>query len=189
MGKFITIILVFVSFLTFGQDKEMFDYINTYRIKNGVKSLKWSNDLSKISTSHNDSLVSKDSLYHSGTDTYENCAGGNIWCTPITPNEMKGFNSFLNKYYNITFNPMDTTDFNKFIKLQVIYMWTKSHNHNKNILRSDVKYGSVAIYINNYIFIDNKKEVTLFGVTKSVVFNEISPHYKGTVYSTLNMLD
>jgi uncharacterized protein YkwD len=178
-----------VSLFSFGQDKEMFDYINTYRIKKGVKELKWSKDLSKISESHNDSLVSKDSLYHSGTDTYENCAGGNIWCTPITPNELKGFNDFLEKYYEIVFDPLDTTDFNKFIKLHVIYMWTKSHNHNKNILRSDVKYGSVAIYIGDFTFIDNKKEVTLFGVTKKVTFDEITPHNKGTVYSTLNLLD
>lgn len=185
MRKFITFILIFVSIFTFGQDREMFDYINTYRVKNGVKKIKWSNDLYEISKTHNDSIVSKDSLYHSGTDTYENCAGSSKWTTSITPSRLKDFNKFINKYYGLTFDPKSTTDVDKFIKLSVIYAWTISVNHNKIMLKKDLKWGSIETHISDVTFVDNV--VVKYG--KTIKFSNISPYYKVKVYTTFNMLD
>jgi hypothetical protein len=174
-----------MSIMTFGQDKEMFNYINTYRVENGVDKLRWSKDLYVISKEHNDTLVSEDSLYHSKTNTYENCGGSSTWTTPVTPTSLKEFNKFIDKYYNVTFDPNDTTEFNKFIKLSVIYAWSNSDGHNKNLLR-DIKYGSVSTYVGEFTYIPNTKTVSLLGKTAVHKFDGILPYYVGVVYSTFN---
>ena len=48
MKKILTTILILISLLSIGQDKELFEYVNQYRIGNNLKPLEWSDKLVKI---------------------------------------------------------------------------------------------------------------------------------------------
>ena len=148
-----TISLILLTLFSFGNtdstlvfDKLTFKYVNMYRKSNKVKNIKWSNELYSISKTHNKDLVDYNlintpktnsvKLFHSGSNTYENCLnGGMINETDIVTPELK---EFINKYFNL--KDLTTRDY---IALNLIYIWHKSPNHRKNLLRKDVNVGSV----------------------------------------------
>lgn len=154
MKKLTLIILITItSLISYGNvdstlilDKLTFKYINKYRKSNKVSKIKWSDELYSISKSHNKKLVNYNlvntpklnsvKLFHSGSNTYENCLnGGYVKKTDIVTPELK---KFIKKYFNL--KDLTTMDY---IALNIVYAWHKSPSHRKNMLRKDVKNGSV----------------------------------------------
>lgn len=149
--KILFIIFLLLPTIVTGQisdiktDKQLFEYINIYRIKNGDKPLKWSNELYNISKNHNIKLHQEKSLYHSKTNTIENLLT-NSGIFTSDPN-YKEFTKFCKEIYSIDVDIKDTSKIINVGLLQVVYQWSKSTGHNINML-TDVKYGSVNIIIN-----------------------------------------
>jgi hypothetical protein len=191
MRNLITIVFVFVSIFTFGQDRELFDYVNTYRVKNGVDAVEWDYTIAeKKSGPHVDSLVSKKSgtgdttyIFHSENGGWENVVyvGG----VGSEKNSTKEFNTFLNKYYNIEpYDPytVDTTKINTYVKLYMVYCWSESKGHNRAMLMKSHKIMGADTVIEDFTFKDNK--ITLLGVTKTIT--SFDPCYEGLSFGVIN---
>jgi hypothetical protein len=184
MKRVISVLMVLLTTLSFAQDKELFDFVNIYRVKNGVNKLSWSDELCEISKSQNKIITESDSLSHSHTHTYEVCVGGPNSATPITNKELISFNNFLSNYYKLQFSPENVGDsLNVFIKLHFVYKWSISPSHNKIILLPGLEYGSVDSFIGDLKLVDNKLKIG-GQVIKS---NKIIPNYKGKTYATFNL--
>ena len=190
MKKMIKYIILFISLSVYGQDKELFDYINTYRVANHVKSLEWSDKLTEErSVVHIDNLVRKEKETEDTTFLFHNPDGGleNIvfiggLCS--RKNSIKGFNVFLNKYYNFgSYDPynLDTNMLERFIKLNMIYLWSTSPGHNKTMLMESHRYMGSDTSIKDFRFQDNK----FFGVvTKSSEL--FDTNYQGVAFGVSN---
>tara|TARA_R110000803_G_scaffold180212_1_gene242627 strand:+ start:106 stop:678 length:573 start_codon:yes stop_codon:yes gene_type:complete len=187
MRNLINILVLFVTLTTFGQDVELFDYINVYRTKNGVGVIKWDSTLCDKSVSHVNTLnesISGDTVrvFHSDGFSWENVVhvggmGANI------KDDNKNFNIFLSKYYDVEEydpNTVDTTKVESYIKLYMVYSWSKSQGHNKVMLMKSHKKGGCDTSIKDVHFVDNK--VTLFGVTKYTKFN---PSYSSLSFGVI----
>lgn len=163
----LTIIFLLIPGFLFSQinniktDKQLFEYINIYRVKNGVKPLKWDVELYKISVKHNDYLYNENkNLYgytisHSHTNTYENVhvstgIGGDDTC-------FVDFKRFCLEYYDFIVDLEDPTKYKTMIMLSVIYDWDHSKNHKINLLTDNKGKGSVSIYISDKIKLQNNK--------------------------------
>ena len=72
MKVIITVFTLFLTLFSLAQDKELFGYINQYRVGNGLSEIKWDNKLSELSISQNKEISESDSLFHSRKNTYEN---------------------------------------------------------------------------------------------------------------------
>jgi hypothetical protein len=169
MRNLINILVLFVTLTTFGQDREFLDYVNTYRVKNGVKAVKWDYTIAEKSAHQVDTLIKSvvgDTVYifHNQKGGWENVAylGGLGACD--------GFDKFLDEYYDLPpFDPVNVTDTIKYIKLGIIFMWSESKGHNDNMLKESHKKAGCDTHIYNIHFVDNKK--TLLGKTYILKFN------------------
>tara|TARA_B110000503_G_C7073572_1_gene381896 strand:- start:67 stop:627 length:561 start_codon:yes stop_codon:yes gene_type:complete len=183
----ITLILstILFCFTSFSQDKELFEYINIYRETNGLKKLKWNNELLKISIKQNNDIRIYDSLFHSHKDTYENILKSNA-----VPNTLKmeiDFKVFCKKYFNYDYrfnSNIDNDKLNSISKMYIVFLWDNSELHKNNMLREDVKIGSCDSFVgNDYVVFNNT--ITIGGLSRS--FSNLPSHYKVEIYSTLNM--
>jgi uncharacterized protein YkwD len=185
MKNLITVVSILISFFSFSQDKELFDLVNQYRKVNGVSVVKWDDELAELSISQNKAVVEKDSLFHSHKNTYENvCKGVNI---PSTMDDEVKFKEFCKKYfkYDYKFNSkIDSVELKKICKMYIVFVWHNSPSHKKNMLRTDVKIGSVNSYISDTYSV-NSNTFTINGVTQS---SKIVPsNYEIQFYATLNL--
>ena len=133
--RILTIIFLLIPGFLFSQindiktDKQLFEYINIYRVKNGVKPLKWSDELYTISKNHNLKLHQEKSLYHSKTNTIENLLT-NSGVFTNDPNYDE-FNKFCKEIYNINIDIKDTNKIVNVGLLQVVFQWSKSYGKPK----------------------------------------------------------
>jgi uncharacterized protein YkwD len=145
--------IILMSLTSFGKgvdstmvlDKLTFDHINQYREFYGVSKIVWSDDLYKTSVSHTDKLIksnkdnpTKNTLYHSGSNTYENCMIAGIGGSVGT----KVFFEFTKKYFNLTKTDIDSEMYKVLVP---IWSWHKSPKHKENMLKTTHKVGSVHV--------------------------------------------
>jgi hypothetical protein len=184
------IITVFITLLTLfsvAQDKELFNYINQYRVGNGLDEIKWDNKLSELSITQNKKIVDSDSLFHSRKNTYENLVK-----SEGIPHDLKlesKFKKFCKKYFNYDYSfkkDVKTEELHKICKMYIVFMWDNSKNHRDNLLRDEIVKGSVDSYISSDFEVVSNT-ITIGGVTKT--FSNTPSHYKIKFYATLNMDD
>jgi len=175
--------LLLISPQSFAQDKELFDFVNDYRIANGVKAVEWDEGLYEISKANTAEMVTNDSLMHSGTNTFE-CAVRDFTLTP-TETSRVSFESFLSKYFDLDYPkpPCAEEDVIKFILLYVVYAWHSSPDHRKVMLADDVDGGSTSINIGDISLKKNYK--TIGG--KIVFLKKFITQYEVNHFATLNL--
>ena len=185
MKKIITILLILFTLTTFGQDKELFDYINQYRVVNNKKSLKWSDKLVKISVGQNNKNIKTNSLTHSTYNSYENCLRGYGIANTLV--KQKQFTKFAKKYFKYTYivgDDLNKDQLNKLTKMYMVYIWHTSPGHRKNMLRNNVKFCSAESSIgDDYKFVNG---VFKFG-DKTYKYKIVSSHYEILYYATMNI--
>jgi len=185
MKKILTTILILISLTTIGQDKQLFNYINEYRVVNNKKPLKWSDKLVKISIGQNSKNIKDKSLSHSYHNSYENCLMGHTIASSKV--EQKDFIKFVKKHFNYkydVYNSMSHEELLKLTKMYMIYIWHISPGHKENLLRDDVNYCSAESYIgDDFKFFESNLKVN----GKTYVYKKISTHYGVDYYATMNL--
>jgi len=179
------LLFLLITTTTFAQDTLLFEYVNKYRVANGVKSLKFDSHLHNISKLNTYNMGLNDSLMHSGTDTYE-CATRQFSLAP-TQADLNSFNKFLKDYYNDSYSePIGGTDnpiIIDYILLYVIYSWHSSPAHRDVMLSNDVSIGSCNISLGPITYKANYK--TIGG--QKVFFKKFIAHFKIDAVATLNL--
>lgn len=184
MKKILTTILILISLLSIGQDKELFEYVNQYRIGNNLKPLEWSDKLVKISIGQNNKNIKDKSLSHSVHNSYENCLLG--YTIAPTKTEHKDFIKFVKKYFNYKYNvdkDMSNEELNSLTRMYMIYIWHNSPKHKENMLKKDVKHCSSESYIGDFEIFKGKLNIN----GKSYTYKQLSTHYKVEYYATMNL--
>lgn len=177
--------ILFLTSIVFGQDSELFGYVNTYRKANGVNTLRWDNDLYFAAKANTNKMLEGDTLLHSGNDIYE-CIIKEYTLVPT--NDIKiGFETFLMRYFNMAYvdpaSTKDTTDVIKYMLLYVVYSWHCSPAHRAIMLSDDATIGSVNI---NLGVINFKPNYKLVGGQK-IEFTKFISHYEVKTFATLNL--
>jgi len=167
------IFLLILSTSLFAQDAEMLEYLNQYRISNGKDTLIWSDNLSKISTDQNQTIIKQDSLSHSHKETEIAVMGKSL---PINSDR---FNDFLKNKFKIDHIHMDSSELIKFCKLYIIYLFDSSAKH-KQILLGDYNYIGFDLVIKDIEF---KRETIKLG-GKTISFK---PTCKVDFYSVMDL--
>jgi hypothetical protein len=185
MKKILTTILILISLTTIGQDKQLFNYINEYRVVNDRKPLKWSDKLVKISIGQNNKNIKDKSLSHSSHNSYENCLmGATIASSKV---EQKDFIKFTKKHFNYeynVYNDMPHEELLNLTKMYMVYIWHMSPGHKDNLLRYGVNYCSAESYIgNDFKFFDGGLKVN----GKTYTYKKITTHYSVDYYATMNL--
>jgi len=184
MKNLIKYIILFISISTYGQDKELFGYVNVYRVANHVRAVEWSDKLTEERSSYLiNLLITKKQETGDTSYLFHNPKGGweNVALIPKLVSE-KGFDVFLDKYYDTPpFNPTTLVDTNKYIKLYLVYMWVLSPKHNKNLLNKSHKYMGADTSIKDVKYQDNKR--TMFGKTTTYT---TKPFLDMTTYGVIN---
>ncbi len=185
MKKILITILILISLTTIGQDKQLFNYINEYRVVNNKKQLKWSDKLVKISIGQNNKNIKDKSLSHSQHNSYENCLMGvNIASSRI---EQKDFIKFTKKYFNYKYDvhsDITKEELLNLTKMYMVYLWHTSPKHKDNLLRVGVEYCSAESYIaDNFDFFDGSFKVN----GKIYTYRKIATHYSVDYYATMNL--
>ena len=185
MKIIITILFLFSFIYSEAQDRELFKYINDYRLANDLKELVWSNDMLTIAGKVCGAISDTDSLQHSGTNTYEVALMGNS--LPNTPEDKTKFNNFTKLYFNIEYNNIEGLTHEELVtfnKMFMLYLWSVSDIHRKIILDKRVKTGACDSQIKGaFIYIDNCIEIQ----GKPYYFNKIIPHYTIDYNATLTI--
>lgn len=182
--RLLTLFLL-ITTSTFGQDSLLFEYVNQYRVANGVKALEYNAELQEISESNTQAIIANDSLMHSGTDTYECATRLNTLAS--TDADLNAFNIFLNTYYNDSYEaPIGDNDdpaVLDYTLLYVVYSFHSSPEHRKVLLSKDATIGSCNVNIGRTDFKANYK--TIGG--QKVYFNKFISHYQIDVVATINL--
>jgi len=185
MRILIIILFMFSYFISFSQDKELFEYVNIYREHHNLKKINWSDDLCLISIEQTNKIKNDDSLSHSHKETYEN-----VVMTNALPNSIsmeKSFKIFCKEYFKYDYKfdkNISYCELNSISRMYIVFLWHNSDSHKKILLKKGVKIGSCESYVDsNYTIFNNK--ITVGGVTKT--FSKLPSHYKVKIYSTLNM--
>jgi len=189
MRNLIKYIILFISISTYGQDKELFGYVNVYRVANHVRAVEWSDKLTEErSTFQIDTLVRKKKETGDTTFIFHNPKGGwenVVWVGLITSS--LGFDVFLDKYYGLpAFNVHEHVDVIKYIKIHMVYMWVLSPKHNKNMLKKNHKYMGADTSIKDIRFRDNKVNKIMFGQSKTKHFDSEEPGYLTISFGVIN---
>jgi hypothetical protein len=177
--KFLATLFIFISLTSVAQDKELFDYVNTYRVVSGVGELEWCEVLYKISSANTLEMVTNDSLMHSRTNTYECSFKGNV-LNP-TSDDLAGFKVFIKKYFGVIYVEPTGDDVGNYLLMNVIYSWHKSPPH-KELLLDDVYIGSISVYIGETTYRVNYRMIG----DKRIEFSSFISHWGGSYYSTFN---
>ena len=155
------VILLFITTATFGQNIELFNYVNEYRVANKLAPLTMSTELAKVSKANTNEMVEMGFLVHSNTNTYE-CVARVTSLVP-TPTDKVGFTKFLNNYFNMEYVELtDSSDNDVIIStllLYTVYGWDSSPAHKAIMLTKDVTVGSVSVNIGDMVFKPNFKMV------------------------------
>jgi len=168
--KKLIIFIVLISNTLFGQDTEMFNYINIYRKHFGKKCLVISKDLTKIAIEQNKIIISDDSLSHSHKASEIAVMGESL---PSSLNINLDFVIFVKSVMGITYEePKTEDDVIKYVKLYSLYLFDKSPNH-KKILLGDYTNIGFDIIIDNIKYKSNKVVVN----GKTFEFKNIKSHY------------
>ena len=179
MKTIITAILLFLSVsIIFGQDTEMFNFINLYRKHNGKKELKLSTDLSKISVEQNNKIITEDSLSHSHKTSEIAVMGKNL---PSTVESKLDFYLFIESLGIKYVEPKTEEEAIKNAKLYCLFLFDKSPKH-KNILLGDYTNVGFDIVIKDVIYKSNK--IVVNGVETE--FKKIKSHYLVKFYCVAN---
>ena len=178
MKTTLTIFYLFISFLTFAQDKEMLEYVNLYRKTNKKTELKLSNSLTNISVEQNKKIIIDDSLSHSHKSSEIVVMGKNLPSTVETKMEFYIFVESMGIKY---MEPKTDAEAIKYTKLYCLFLFDKSPNH-KNILLGDYTNVGLDIVIENVKYKSN--EVVVNG--QVVKFNKIKSHYTVDFYCVVN---
>jgi hypothetical protein len=165
------IFLLILSTSLFAQDAEMLGYLNQYRISNGKDTFIWSNNLSKISTDQNQTIIKQDSLSHSHKETEIAVMGKSL------PIHSDRFICFLKNQFKI--DHVDSSKLIKCCKLYIIYLFDSSTKH-KQILLGDYKYIGFDVVIKDIEF--KQETISLGGKTIS-----FKPTCKVDFYSVMNL--
>lgn len=187
MKVIITVFTLFLTLFSLAQDKELFGYINQYRVGNGLSEIKWDNKLSELSISQNKEISESDSLFHSRKNTYENLVKSDG--VPHDLSLESKFKKFCKKYFDYDYSfkkDIKTEELHKICKMYAVFMWDNSKHHKENLLRSEIVKGSVDSFISDD-FESVSNTITIGGVTKT--FSNTPSHYKIKFYATLNMDD
>lgn len=178
------VLFLLIASTSFGQDSLLFEYVNQYRVANGVAALEYNAELQEISENNTQAMIINDSLMHSGTNTYE-CAT-RIFSLAPTQGDLDGFNVFLKKYYNDSYKaPVGNDDpsTEDYILLYVVYSFHSSPAHRAVMLSDDAVIGSCNVSVGDVTFTPNYKVIG----GKKIYFNKIISHYKVNVVATLNL--
>lgn len=184
MKGIVTILLVFLTTISVGQNTSLMKYINEYRVSNGKTSVVVTSEMNKISVTQILKIVKEDSLSHSGTDTYE-CVTRSTNIAP-TPKKRADFEVFLKRYFDIDYdNPENSTfDVEKFATLYVIFLFSKSPKHNAIMLSDDVTEGGAVLYLGNDVTFKSNKRVI---GDRTYVFSKITSHVELNFVGVLNL--
>lgn len=200
MKKILLILIILIPNSLIGQNKELdkkvFDYVNTYRIQNGVDTLIWDDNVYKMSNNQNDYILENKILTHSQdnpklknvTERRKHFLGDSY----VKANEIALIDrmTFLFSNDSLKFLSSEVVNKVEFIEklsgkeirniesedlliLSSIYIWSTSPSHNE-ILLKDFKYGAVSYKILKL----NKKE-------KTVLFKGMGM-ISGEAYSVMN---
>jgi hypothetical protein len=187
MKNVIYIVVMLMGLISYGKkvdstvtlDKLSFEYINQYREYNGSPRIKWSDKLYKISVSHTNKLIKVNKskypngggifLYHSGTNTYENCMSMG-WNRKNAGFKNSPFYDFTKTYFNIDKEDLTINDY---LTILPIWSWHNSPPHKKNLLNKGHTFGSTHV-----------GEDKVDGVFKSGKYTYNFTYYK--IYSTSN---
>jgi len=176
--KNLLLIFVLVTTSVFGQDVEMFNFINLYRKQNGKKELKLSESLSTISVEQNKKIVADDTLSHSHKTSEIAVMGKNL---PSTMETKTNFFMFVESL-GITYKePRTDEEAVKYTKLYCLFLFNESPKH-KDILLGDYTNIGFDLIIENVKFKSN--EVVVNG--QVVKFNKIKSHYTVDFYFVTN---
>jgi len=178
-------LLLLIATSSFGQDSLFFEYVNDYRLANGVEALEFDSELHKVSKLNTFNMELNDSLMHSGTDTYE-CATRLFSLAP-TQVDLNSFNKFLETYYGESYTaPLGDNDDPAVIDytlLYVVYSWDSSAQHRAVMLTEDATIGSCNIDLGDINFKANYK--TIGG--QKIYFKKFIAHYSIDAVATLNL--
>lgn len=150
MKKLLIILLISLITSAFGQnltqDKELFKYVNQYRVKNGVKSLVWSDKLYKTSVNQTNFMLQKNSVFHTYKCPYaENCA--TLSSSLFFDDKFK---HFIKQYFNVDYKDVkDEKTLRTNTMLYIVYMWHNSIGHRTNMLDPEMIIGSISIVMND----------------------------------------
>jgi hypothetical protein len=179
------VLFLFITTATFGQNIELFNYVNEYRVANKLAPVNWDSGLANISKSNTAEMVEMEFLVHSNTNTYE-CVARGTSLVP-TPADKVGFTKFLKDYYNMEYveltDSSDEDDIISTLLLYTVYGWYSSPAHKAIMLTKDVKVGSVNINIGELTFKSNKKVIG----GKVIEFSKFVSHYDVKHFATLNL--
>lgn len=152
---------------------------------NSKTPLKESSELNTISYNQTLAQIKADSLYHSKINIYECSATG----TSLTPTfeDKTNFSAFILKYFNLVYKDPAITknekDILDYTTLYVIYLWDKSPEHKKILLKDNVTHFGISTMVKNITYKSN--QITLNGVVfQSRTFIN---HYDLSFYSTLEI--
>lgn len=184
MKRFITILFMFLTTISVGQNTSLMRYINEYRVANGKTSVTLNDELTNISISQAKVIVDTDSLSHSGGDTYE-CVTRSKSIAP-TPNKKADFEKFLKKNFDMDYEDPESANFDveKFAALYVVFLFSNSPKHNAIMLSDDVTKGGVALHLDDVINFKSNKRV-IGG--KTYTFDKIVSHVEVNFVGVLNL--
>jgi len=179
------VLFLLITVSTFGQDSLLFDYVNEYRVANGVVPLVYDSELHIISKVNTINMFLNDSLMHSGTNTYE-CVTRQFTLAS-TQSDLDSFNKFLGDYYGDSYSaPLGGTDDPSIIDyalLYIVYSWHSSPPHRGVLLSKDVSVGSCNVRLGEITYKSNYKTVG----GKKFYFNKFISHFKIDAIATLNL--
>lgn len=179
MKRLLLIICTISSLLSYGQDYEMLNFINIYRVKNGCESVIYSEDLENIAKTQNTLNTISDSIAHSHK-TSEIALKGNS--SPATKISRDVFTNFLQKYFKLDYKePKTEIEALTLTKLYSIYLFSTSKSHN-NILLGEYKYVGFDFVANN---IKLKSNVVKIG-DKEYKLNNVISHHNVNFYVVIN---
>lgn len=179
MKRLLLIIFTTLSLFSYGQDYEMLNLINIYRVKNGCGALIRSIELENIAKNQNNINILSDSVSHSHKTSEIALKGNSL---PSTKHNKDKFIIFLCKYFDLEYiEPKTEKEVSTLTKLYSIYLFSTSKSHN-NILLSKYNYIGFDFFTKN---IEYKKNLIKIG-NKEYKFNKFISYHKINYYVVID---
>lgn len=176
----------------------LFKDLNTYRLANGVKALKFDSLLySKYSIKQLRKMVEADSIYHS--DACEETVMSSNSLPFKSDSSGLEFNEFLKRFYNISYDFNPSSEDNKrdelmnYVTKYIIFIFHNSKHHRASMLSDYNYFGSAGLSIKDVKFHRGTKErieSMPIGLQKHFKYTEmLKSNYKFKLFACINFND